>query len=67
MQDLLSYFTEHGSTRLLQRTEFVILYNPWGGYYNLHIKVKTIKDGNEFQLLIKRYNEEKENNNGKKL
>ncbi len=67
MDDLLSYFTEKGATRLIDKTKFVILYNPYGGYYNLQIRAQSIKDANEFELLIKKYNEQRRYDHEKNL
>ena len=54
MNDTLSYLSERLSTKVIDNTQFIIRYNPHGGYYNLFIQCKSKTDA----LTIKDIHEE---------
>lgn len=59
MHDLLSYITANTSTKILQETDFIIKYNPFGGYYNLLIKCCSIINTKAIEKIIKVYRKER--------
>ena len=54
MNDTLSYLSDRLSTKVLDNTQFIINYNPRGGYYTLFIQCKSKTDA----LTIKDIHEE---------
>lgn len=44
MNDTLAYFSEKLSTKIIDRTQFIIRYDPHGGYYTLFIQCKSRTD-----------------------
>lgn len=55
MNEVLRYLSGELSTKVLQRTEFKITFNPWGGYYNLYIHTWSKKDGQLIERMIDEY------------
>ena len=44
LEETLKFFTEKLSSKIIDHTEFIIRYNPRGGYYNLYIQCRSRKD-----------------------
>lgn len=62
MNDILKLLSGELSTKVIQRTEFIIKFNPYGGYYNLFIHAWSTKDAQMIRRIMVGYIKEKGEN-----
>lgn len=55
MNETLKWLTGELTIKVIERTQFTIQFNPFGGYYNLFITCYSIKDSNTIRNQIEYY------------
>lgn len=66
MDDLFSYFCEKMTTRFIQRSSVTIIFDFYGGYYNVYIRSQYMNVIKAYDKLFKEFLKEGGKNNGRR-
>ncbi len=53
MNDLLEFIADYSAEKYISKSSYNIVYNMYGGYYNLYIRTEDIASYEDHEFLIK--------------